>query len=819
MRITRLIMILIVMFTVLASVNIFLSMMASRTKDEMTDAYDARRIFTLAMHDLRIASSDLTRISRAYVIRGAAFQLAEFDMRLPIVAQDGYVWQTFDRYGAPENEMYLLSRVLEYQAYLRTLDKQAIEARQLYGDIALGLEISYHDDYITSGFAFIAAAQELESVMRGRTQGMIDTAVRRGEVFSRASQLSAVLFAVFSVLGTLYISRAVKASTRREREAEEESRAKTQFLAQMSHEIRTPMNAILGTTELQLQRDDLLPQTEGAFSLIYSSSRLLLAIINDILDISKVEAGKMEITPAVYEMVSLVVDTVQLNLMHIGSKRIDFKLEIDERFPANLVGDELRIKQILNNLLSNAFKYTHEGQITLSFGVEIAEHHDEIMMVIRVQDTGQGMTKEQIDNLFEIEFTRFDVQRNRAIEGSGLGMSITDKLITMMRGEITVNSELGAGSTFTVRIPQTPHGGGTIGKAAVENLQSLDIMQNSLKKIAKFTCEPMPYGRVLVVDDVESNLYVVKGFLMPYKIAVETVTSGYDAVEKVKAGEVYDIIFMDHMMPGMDGIEAAKIIREMGYDQPIVALTANVVKGAADIFLSNGFDGCVPKPIDLNLLNKCLLRYIRDKQPPEVIEETQTQVTKKQRWNSDAEISAELSGKLSDRLIVAFLLDAQKALGFLEPIVRNQNFDEAALRNFVIQTHAMKSTLHNIGCIELSEAALVLEKASRSVDIDTIKESAPQFLDNLRELITELSPDDDKDRNDADDLDFLRNQLDIIANACEQFDFDVANTALDQLDQKHWPKNTKELVKAISTGLLYGELKKAAVLARQSAEL
>ena len=418
-------------------------------------------------------------------------------------------------------------------------------------------------------------------------------------------------FAVY--LRDLRESKKMVAEMQRREIAEEESRSKTRFLARMSHEIRTPMNAVLGIAEIQLQKETHPTETEEAFLRIYSSSKLLLTIINDILDLSKVEAGKMEIIPAAYETTSLIEDTVQLNLMYFDSRKIGFELKVDESLPACFVGDELRIKQILNNLLSNAYKYTQEGLITLSFALEPAAEPDEAILVIGVTDTGQGMTAEQIDRLFSAEFTRFNIQSNRAIEGTGLGMSIAHSLIKMMQGEVMVESAIGEGTTFTVRLPQKTNGSGALGREAAEHLQKLEMTQKSRNRTGKFTLEPMPYGRVLVVDDVDINLYVAEGILMSYEIAVETAESGQAAIDKVKSGEAYDIIFMDHMMPGMDGIEATKIIRDMGYAHPIVALTANAVKDSAEMFMNNGFSGFISKPIDVDKLNVYLERFIHDK--------------------------------------------------------------------------------------------------------------------------------------------------------------------------------------------------------------
>ena len=587
------------------------------------------------------------------------------------------------------------------------------------------------------------------------------------------------------------------------------NQAKTRFLARMSHEIRTPMNSILGITELQLQKDTHPQDTEEAFVRIYNSSNLLLTIINDILDLSKVEAGKMEIVPMPYETASMIIDTVQLNLMYIGSKRIEFKLLVDENLPSFLIGDELRVKQILNNIISNAFKYTIEGAVILSFEAEAGKADDEVSVVIKVEDTGQGMTKEQIDGLFADEFTRFNLESNRNIEGSGLGLSIAYQLIKMMGGDIEVESSPGFGSVFTVRLPQKAAGKNVIGAEATSSMQNLEDTQKSLRRLSKFEHEPMPYGRVLVVDDVESNLYVAKGFLIPYKIAVETVESGILAIEKVKNGEVYDIIFMDHMMPDMDGVETTKILREMGYDQPIVALTANAFSDMADMFMANGFSGYASKPIDINQMDKYLIKFIRDKQNPEAIERARKAKSNYSKKDSD----------LSEMLVLSFLKDAKKAMGILEAF--NSISDAKDLNAYIVQAHAMKSALNNIKQTDLSAMAAKLEHAGRREDIQTITELSPKFLKLLSDLVNELENSSETENSYEDseeDMVFLKSKMEIIYEACENFDIDEAKSALLLLAKRNYSKQTKALIEDLSDFLLSGDFDEAVLAARQIAD-
>ncbi|MDR0314208.1 MAG: transporter substrate-binding domain-containing protein [Treponema sp.] len=419
-------------------------------------------------------------------------------------------------------------------------------------------------------------------------------------------------------------------------EAEVASEAKSRFIANMSHEMRTPMNVIVGLTDLMLEEEGVPGKAKEMLKNINTAGNTLMGLINDVLDISKIEAGKMELKPVQYDVASLLNDIITLNVIRIGEKPIVFKLDLNEDvLPRTLLGDDLRIKQILNNLLSNAFKYTKEGTVSLRIECQIegtnesansdatphsplpTPHSLSVWVTLCVSDTGIGIRKEDMAKLFS-DYNQVDTRANREIEGTGLGLNITKKFVDLMDGEITVESEYGKGTSFLVRIRQGFVTDALIGKETVESLRSFWYTDKKRQAQKKLVRHDLSYARVLVVDDFPMNLDVAVGMLKKYKMQVDCVLSGQEAVDRIAAGEpVYDVIFMDHMMPGMDGVEATLLIRKLGTEYakniPVIALTANVVAGNEEMFLKNGFNAYLPKPFNVMSLDSIIQQWVRDK--------------------------------------------------------------------------------------------------------------------------------------------------------------------------------------------------------------
>jgi CheY-like chemotaxis protein/two-component sensor histidine kinase len=405
-------------------------------------------------------------------------------------------------------------------------------------------------------------------------------------------------------------------------EAQNASAAKSRFIANMNHEMRTPMNVIVGLTDLMLEEEGVSDKLKTMLKKINAAGSTLMGLINDILDISKIEAGKFDLNPVQYNVADLLNDIIMFNVVRIGNKLIAFKLDIGDGLPSSLFGDDLRVKQIVNNLLSNAFKYTKAGFVIFGFSCRRENNGDDVWVSIYVRDMGIGIREEDKPKLFT-DYHQVDTRANRKIEGTGLGLSITKKFVELMDGEISLESEYGRGTTFRVRIRQGFVTGTPIDRETTENLRCLRYADRRKQTLEKLERPNLSYARVLVVDDFPTNLDVAAGMLRKYGIQADCVDNGKDAVNRIAAGEpVYDAVFMDHMMPGMDGIEATAEIRALdtGYAKsiPIIALTANTIVGNEQMFLDNGFNAFLPKPLNVILLDSVVQRWVRDKSREEI---------------------------------------------------------------------------------------------------------------------------------------------------------------------------------------------------------
>lgn len=384
--------------------------------------------------------------------------------------------------------------------------------------------------------------------------------------------------------------------------AQDANEAKSRFLANMSHEIRTPINAIMGMNELILRESKEASTIEYAQN-IASASESLLGIINDILDLSKIESGKMEVVPANYSLRTLITDCCKMIEGRASAKKLELIIDADKTTPCNLYGDDVRLHQIITNILTNAVKYTHEGSVTLRIRWKSAGDGKKILLIVSVEDTGIGISDENKEKLFG-SFERFDNEKNKGIEGTGLGLAITKQLVELMDGNIGVYSTIGKGSLFYVEIPQEI--------AALGELGDININKRTQNTVYKEKLAA-PDKRILVVDDVKVNLKVIEGLLKKTLIQIETADGGAKCIEKAY-NKKYDVILLDHMMPEIDGEDALKEIKKEGCinrNTPVIVLTAYVMAGARERYIEKGFDDYLSKPVSGEDLEDMLIKYIK----------------------------------------------------------------------------------------------------------------------------------------------------------------------------------------------------------------
>ena len=583
-----------------------------------------------------------------------------------------------------------------------------------------------------------------------------------------------------------------------EEAAQAASRAKSNFLANMSHEMRTPLTAVLGLSELILETVRLDTDTRSNLIKIFRSGETILNLVNDILDISKIEADKLELNLNRYDLPSLLNDTITQSMLYIGEKQIDLILDINEFLPNYLYGDELRIRQILSNLLSNSFKFTKEGTVELS--MRCVRDGDTVWMTAKVRDTGIGIRPEDIDKLFtlygKMEDDNSGNKANRRTEGTGLGLSISKKIAEMMDGSISVESEYGKGSTFTVKLRQRYVSDDIIGQDVMESLKSFNYSMQRFEneKIARIN---LSYARVLVVDDSHTNLYVARGLMGLYGMQIDCVTGGQEAIDAVRDEKTkYDAIFMDHMMPVMDGIEATRLIREIGTDYakniPIIALTANAIVGNEEMFLQKGFQAFIAKPIDLDHLDITLRKWVRNKDEEALLDdkvitiEPEQGIIKQVEYKNipglDVVKGIAHFGYSEDayfRVLKSFVESTQPLLKSFKDIRRE------SLADFAVIVHGIKGSCWGIFAKEAGEKAEALERAAIRKDYDYVIANNQKFLDITLQLFSDIEnalADNGKIKKpikDRPDKALLSGLL----KACRDFDIDEMDSVMSEIER------------------------------------
>ena len=579
--------------------------------------------------------------------------------------------------------------------------------------------------------------------------------------------------------------------------ADSANKSKSEFLSNMSHEIRTPINAIMGMNEMVIRESkdaSILEYSEN----LRNAARTLLSLVNDILDFSKIEAGKMEIIPVEYHISSILNDLVNMIQTRAAKKGLELRIHVSQNIPSVLFGDEIRIKQVITNILTNAVKYTEEGFVTLNVTSRPIDD-EKILLCVSVSDTGIGIKPEDIKKLFSA-FERIEEKRNRTIEGTGLGMNITQRLLALMNSKLHVESTYGKGSTFAFQVEQKVMNAAPIGDFQQDYKKSLNQHEEYHESFIA------PDATILVVDDTVMNLTVVKGLLKQTRIKIETALNGPECLKMV-AHKKYDIIFLDHRMPGMDGIETLNAMNEMNDNlnkkTPVISLTANAISGAREEYISAGFQDYLTKPINSSQLEKMIIKYL----PPDKVQAADNNSESEEQfelpeWLKGAGLNIDEGVKHcgSEEAYLDALTVFANAIETAATEIEKY-FGKNDWKNYTTKVHALKSSSKVIGADELSERAKRLEDAGNSGYIDEIKQDNEPLLKLYRSYIDKLKPlieveEEDSEKPLIDEAE-LAEAFEAMKDVASNFDYDSLNFIFQSLDEYKLPEKEAALYKKL----------------------
>ncbi|MCR4989617.1 MAG: response regulator [Lachnospiraceae bacterium] len=592
------------------------------------------------------------------------------------------------------------------------------------------------------------------------------------------------------------------------KEADRANSAKYRFLANMSHEIRTPINTIMGMDEMILREDtDGVPRTYVMSVINYAldirnASESLLGLVNDVLDLSKIESGKMNLAEQEYDIRDLLRQVLPPVRVKSTEKGLTFETDIDSHIPVRLFGDMGKIKQIILNLLTNAVKFTQEGRLVLK--VTLAGKEDDLCRLeFSVKDTGIGIKDEDMDKLFTA-FERLEDDKNSNIQGIGLGLDISRQFARIMGGELTCLSTYGEGSEFVLRIGQKIVDGTELGEFTEED----EDIDNG-PYVPLFAA---PDAGVLVVDDNPMNLTVIRNLLSSTGMNIVTVPGGKECLEELEKRS-FHVVLLDHMMPGMDGLETIKRIREKEPDLPVIALTANAATSGEEFYKAHGFDGYLAKPVDGKTLERTIIGFL----PTELIKEPDEnekisrskELPDDLKWLNETDGISAKDGIKHSGGAESFVYSLNM---FLETIDDNASviekaYDERDIKLFTIKVHALKSSARIIGAMELSEHCALLEEAGNKEDLEFINANTPKLLKEYKSFKEKLSrlerPEEEKDKDLKPRIseDELKDAYEALKELCSLMDYDSIEMILNQTSEYSLPEEDDKIFKEIKKAM------------------